>query len=72
MTHQNKGLHKAIDLQKKKNKKGEVVATDYQLITEITLSKVQKDKSMGENTSGAEVNEDWAVADAAVDMNKLD
>jgi curli biogenesis system outer membrane secretion channel CsgG len=56
----------------KKNKKGEVVATDYQLVTEITLSKVQKDKSMGENTSGTEVNEDWAAADAAVDMNKLD
>jgi curli biogenesis system outer membrane secretion channel CsgG len=56
----------------KKNKKGEVVATDYQLVTEITLSKVQKDKSMGENTSSAEVNEDWAAADAAVDMNKLD
>jgi curli biogenesis system outer membrane secretion channel CsgG len=56
----------------KKNKKGEVVATDYQLVTEITLTKVQKDKSMGENTSGNEVNEDWAAADSAVDMNKLD
>jgi hypothetical protein len=56
----------------KKNKKGEVIATTYDMVTEIILSKVQKDKSMGENTSGAEVNEDWAAADASVDMEKLD
>jgi len=56
----------------KKNKKGEVVATTYDMVTEIILSKVQKDKSMGENTGGAEVSEDWAAADAAVDMEKLD
>ena len=36
------------------------------------LNKVQKDKSMGQNSSGAEVSEDWAAADASVDMEKLD
>jgi len=56
----------------KKNKKGEVVATTYESVTEIILTRVQKDKSMGQNTSGAEVNEDWAAADAAVDLEKLD
>ena len=56
----------------KKNKKGEVVATTYEVVTEIILNKVQKDKSMGENSSGAEVSEDWAAADASADMEKLD
>ena len=56
----------------KKNKKGEVVTTAYEPVTEIILTRVQKDKSMGENTTGAEVNEDWAAADAAVDVDKLD
>ena len=56
----------------KKNKKGEVVATTYELVTEITLIKVQKDKSMGEYTGNAEIGEDWAATDAAVDIEKLD
>lgn len=56
----------------KKNKKGEVVATTYELVTEITLIKVQKDKSMGEYTGAAEIGEDWAATDAAVDIEKLD
>jgi curli biogenesis system outer membrane secretion channel CsgG len=56
----------------KKNKKGEVVATTFEPVTEITLTKVQKDKSMGENNSGAEVSEDWAAAEASVDMEKLE
>jgi curli biogenesis system outer membrane secretion channel CsgG len=56
----------------KKNKKGEVVATTYELITEITLIKVQKDKSMGEYTGSSEIGEDWAATDAAVDIEKLD
>jgi len=56
----------------KKNKKGEVVATTYELVTEITLIKVQKDKSMGEYTGSAEIGEDWAATDAAVDIEKLD
>jgi len=56
----------------KKNKKGEVIATTYELVTEITLLKVQKDKSMGEYTGTAEIGEDWAATDAAVDIEKLD
>ncbi len=56
----------------KKNKKGEVIATSYELATEIILEKVQKDKSMGRNAGTAEVSEDWAVAEASVDIEKLD
>jgi len=56
----------------KKNKKGEVIATTYELVTEMTLLKVQKDKSMGEYTGTAEIGEDWAATDAAVDIEKLD
>src|SRR6266567_5925889 len=56
----------------KKNKKGEVVATTYESVTEIILEKVQKDKSMGQNSGTAEIGEDWAATDAAVDIEKLD
>ena len=56
----------------KKNKKGEVIATTYEPIGEIILLKVQKDKSMGEYSGTAAVAEDWAVTDAAVDIEKLD
>src|SRR5882724_6675536 len=54
----------------KKNKKGEVVATTYDVVAEIILSKVQKDKSMGEYSGTAQISEDWAATDAAVDIEK--
>ena len=56
----------------KKNKKGEVVATTYEFVTEITLTKVQKDKSMGEYTGSVQISEDWVTADAALDIEALD
>jgi curli biogenesis system outer membrane secretion channel CsgG len=56
----------------KKNSKGVVVATTYEVIGELTLVKVQKDKSMGEYSGTAQVSEDFSVADAAVDIEKLD
>ena len=62
-------IYKPIE---KKNKKGEVVATTYETVAEITLIKVQKDKSMGEYTGSAQISEDWITADAAVDIESLD
>jgi hypothetical protein len=56
----------------KKNKKGEVVATTYETVGEITLKKVQKDKSVGEYAGTAQISEDWAATDAAVDIEKLE
>jgi len=56
----------------KTNKKGEVVATTYAAVGEITLTKVQKDKSMGEYGGSTTINEDWPVADVAVDIESLD
>ena len=56
----------------KKNKKGEVIATTYEPAAEIILVKVQKDKSMGEYGGASPISEDWAAADAAVDIEKLD
>jgi curli biogenesis system outer membrane secretion channel CsgG len=56
----------------KKNSKGVVVATTYEAIGELTLIKVQKDKSMGEYSGAAQISEDFAVADASVDIEKLD
>jgi curli biogenesis system outer membrane secretion channel CsgG len=56
----------------KKNKKGEVIATTYELVGEIVLAKVQKDKSMGQYDGSGQISEDWAAADAAVDIEKLD
>jgi len=62
-------IYKPVD---KKNSKGVVVATTYEVVGEITLLKVQKDKSMGEYTGAAQISEDWAVTDASVDIEKLD
>lgn len=53
----------------KKNKKGEVVATLYQPVAEITLTTIKKDQSMGE--CSVKVEEDWAAADPAVDIDNL-
>jgi len=56
----------------KKNKKGEVVATTYDVVGEIVLLKVQKDKSMGEYSGAAQISEDWIAADAALDIEKIE
>jgi curli biogenesis system outer membrane secretion channel CsgG len=56
----------------KKNKKGEVVATTYEPVTEIILTKVQKDKSMGTYTGSAKIAEDFVAADAAMDIEKAE
>jgi curli biogenesis system outer membrane secretion channel CsgG len=56
----------------KKNSKGVVVTTTYELVGEIVLTRVQKDKSMGEYTGSAKITEDWAAADVDVDIDKLD
>ena len=62
-------IYKPIE---KKNKKGEVVATTYEMVAEIILTKVQKDKSMGEYAGPGQISEDWAAVDAAVDIEKLE
>lgn len=56
----------------KKNKKGEVVATSYQPVAEIVLTKVQKDKSMGTYTGSNKIEEDYVAVDAAADIDKMD
>jgi curli biogenesis system outer membrane secretion channel CsgG len=56
----------------KKNKKGQVIATTYELVAEIALVKVQKDKSMGRYEGSVPIGEDYAAADASVDIEKLD
>ena len=56
----------------KKNSKGVIVATTYQLAGEIVLTKVQKDKSMGEYSGSAQISEDFAAADANVDIEKVE
>jgi curli biogenesis system outer membrane secretion channel CsgG len=55
----------------KKNTKGEVITTAYQEAAEIVLSKVQDAMSMGEYTGPAAISEDWAAADAGLDIEKL-
>ena len=55
----------------KKNTKGEVIATTYQVVAEISLIKVQNDKSMGEYAGAVQINEDWAVAEASVDIEQV-
>ena len=56
----------------KKNSKGEVVTTTYENVAEISLLKVQKDKSMGQYNGDAKICEDWAATDSAVDIEKLE
>jgi curli biogenesis system outer membrane secretion channel CsgG len=56
----------------KKNSKGEIVATSYEPVAEIILSKVQKDKSMGAYTGSAKIQEDYVAVDAAADIDKMD
>src|SRR6185436_350402 len=55
----------------KKNKKGEVIATDYELVAELTLLKVQKDRSSAQYTGSASIEEGWAAAGTGVDIAKL-
>ncbi len=60
-------IYKPIE---KKNKKGEVVTTKYEPVAEIILTTVQKDTSMGQYKGPVHIEEDWAAADAAVDLEK--
>ena len=61
-------IYKPIE---KKSNKGEVIATTYQLVAEIILSKIQNDKSMGEYKGAVQIMEDWAAAEASVDVEQL-
>jgi curli biogenesis system outer membrane secretion channel CsgG len=56
----------------KKNSKGEVVATSYQPVAEIILTRVQKDKSMGSYAGTAKIQEDYVAVDASADIDKMD
>ena len=54
-----------------KNKNGEVVTTTHKLVTEITLTEVQANTSLGTCTSAVPIEEGWVVADAAVDLKSV-
>jgi curli biogenesis system outer membrane secretion channel CsgG len=56
----------------KKNSKGEVVATSYEPVAEIILTKVQKDKGMGTYSGSAKIMEDFVAIDAAADIDKME
>lgn len=56
----------------KKNQAGKVILTVKKEVGEIVLSKVQKDKSMGEFKGSETVSEGWLVADAAIDIDSLE
>jgi curli biogenesis system outer membrane secretion channel CsgG len=56
----------------KKNSKGEVVATSYQPVAEIILTRVQKDKSMGSYSGSVKIQEDYVAVDAAADIDKME
>lgn len=55
----------------KRNKKGEVVATDYKEAGQVTLEKVQAETSMGRFEGSGAAEEEWVAAAANVDVNKL-
>ncbi|HEY0552206.1 MAG TPA: CsgG/HfaB family protein, partial [Verrucomicrobiae bacterium] len=56
----------------KKNQAGKVILTIKKEVGEIVLSKVQKDKSMGEFKGAETVGEGWLVADAAIDIDSIE
>lgn len=56
----------------KKNKKGEVIATTYEAVGEVTLSKVQKEQSSGQYTGTGEAEEGWVALDASVNADELE
>jgi curli biogenesis system outer membrane secretion channel CsgG len=55
----------------KKNRKGEVIATTYEQVAVVKLSKVQKDCSAAECGASANVCEDWPAAAADLDIEQL-
>ncbi len=55
----------------KKNSKGEVVMTTYELVTEITLSTVTKDQSSGACPAACAAYEGYLAAAAEVDIDQL-
>jgi curli biogenesis system outer membrane secretion channel CsgG len=62
-------IYKPIE---KKNQAGKVILTIKKEVGEIVLSKVQKDKSMGEFKGDETVGEGWLVADAAIDIDSIE
>lgn len=62
-------IYKPIE---KKNKSGEVVATTYQPVGTITLTKIQKTQSLGLMDAAATVEEGWLAVDPAVDTDELE
>lgn len=62
-------IYKPIE---KKNKKGEVVATVYELAGEISLTKVQKEQSLGRYDGSAAIEEGWVALDPSVDTDELE
>jgi len=56
----------------KKNQAGKVILTVKKEVGEITLSKVQRDKSVGEYKGTETIGEGWIVADAVLDIDSLD
>ena len=56
----------------KKNSKGIVMLTKYEVAGTIQLTTVQKDKSMGIYSGAEPVQEDWAAADDQLDINDLE
>jgi curli biogenesis system outer membrane secretion channel CsgG len=56
----------------KKNQAGKVVLTIKKEAGEIVLSKVQRDKSMGEYQGAGKISEGWIAADAAIDIDSLE
>jgi len=61
-------IYKAVE---KKNKAGKVIATEYQLVTEVELNKVQKDRSWAPYGGNPPIEEGWPVAHASVEIDDL-
>lgn len=62
-------IYKPIE---KKNKKGEVIATTYEPVGEITLTKVQKEQGQGTYDGSATIEEGWVAVDPGVDTDELE
>lgn len=61
-------IYKSVE---KKNKAGKVIATEYEPVTEIELSKIQKDRSWGSYTGTAKLEEGWPAAHSSVEIDDL-
>jgi len=61
-------IYKAVE---KKNKAGKVIATEYQMISEVELNKVQKDRSWAPYSGNPAIEEGWPAAHASVEIDDL-